>query len=268
MSDSVRPSAVAGQFYPGESSSLLSKANRLVKSKGKTKKVTGVILPHAGWAYSGKLAGKVISLIDIPKTVILLGVNHRGVGASLSVDGSESWAFPFGEVKVNDEIREELLNSASVLKKDSSSHKLEHSLEVIIPLLYAKEEAVQIVPIVLFHPNFLEVKELALAIAKVVGSQETMIIASTDMTHFKSRSEASRIDSETIEKIKEMDTQFLFNESAEVGRLCGVDSVVATLIACKELKTSRPELIGYSDSGEASGDTNSVVGYSGFIIGR
>ncbi len=266
MLKSLREAVFAGSFYPASSGEIFAKLDLIMSklSPLKKEKVIAVISPHAGWAYSGAVAAKVFASIEVPGDVILIGPNHRGIGDTAAIDSSKSWSFPFGDIPVNGKIAKEIAKRCLSVSFDSRAHSKEHSLEVIIPFLYARNKSVRIIPISLFTEDETIVAELGLATARVAKEFGALIVASSDMTHFLSDGAAREMDGETIEIIKSLRPLEVLRKAKSDSALCGGAPVAVMLTACKELGVKSAQLVGYSNSGDVTGDRSRVVGYCGF----
>jgi AmmeMemoRadiSam system protein B len=266
----MRSPVVANRFYPGSRSALTAELAGMVPeiSTADKEKALVVVSPHAGYVYSGGVAGETLARVRIPDTVIILGPNHHGHGAPLGL-GTEDWQMPLGDVPVNRELAGRILDGSRVITEDETAHAYEHSLEVQVPFLQYLNSAVRIVPIVVSHIPYQVCVEAAQDLARAIREygQEVLIVASTDMTHYESRESASRKDHQALARIQELDPQGLY-ETVVGNRIsmCGIMPTTIALLTANELGARQAELVRYTDSGEASGDTMQVVGYAGMII--
>lgn len=228
----------------------------------------GIVSPHAGWRYSGKVAGYVIASINIPKTVIVLAPNHRGVGSEKAIWDKGEWEIPGATIPVNTELAELLVKHARLVP-DTFAHQHEHSLEIQLPFLFYRNPNVDIVPVCLMAMPPWMLKEIGAGIAAAVKEygKNVLIVASSDMSHFISASEAKRLDFMAIEKVEKLDPDGLYSTVRENGiSMCGVIPVAAMLTAAKELGATEARLIKYATSGDVTGDYDEVVAYAGMII--
>jgi len=231
--------------------------------------VVGLICPHAGYIYSGPVAGAAVSRIKFTDTFIIMGPNHTGLGKPFSLMTSGTWETPLGNVEIDSDLAEKVLGNSSYLEADAEAHLREHSIEVQLPFLQHFKKDVRIVPIVLSHASGSVYKEIGLEIAEVLGGlgRDVAILASSDMTHYEPEVQAKRKDHSAIEAILELDEDELLERIAEQNiTMCGYGPVVALISAAKAMEARRAELVRYQTSGEASGDYSSVVGYAGLII--
>ncbi|HIJ91707.1 MAG TPA: AmmeMemoRadiSam system protein B [Deltaproteobacteria bacterium] len=266
-----RPPAVAHQFYPGDSATLRKTVAELTPEIAENRKINAlaVITPHAGYIYSGAVAGETIAISRIPANVILLGPNHHGQGAPVALMASGSWQMPMGDVPINEELSAILMRNSPIIHNDSLAHRLEHSLEVEVPFLQYSQPHLTLAPLVISHLPLDTCMQLGKDIAAAIGQygKPVLIVASSDMTHYESRQEASRKDRLAMDCIENLDPEGLYRTVNEKRiTMCGIMPATIALAAAVELGAKRAELIRYTDSGETSGDTDHVVGYAGFII--
>ncbi len=267
----MRSPAVADRFYPGSPKELSETITHLFTSTKKTKEISkalAVVSPHAGYVYSGALAAETLSAVEIPETVIILGPNHHGQGAPVALS-TEVWDMPLGRVPVNKEIAENILNHSETIKIDETAHRFEHSLEVQVPFLQMLQKNLTIVPIALGQIPFSLCEQVAESLAKAINGsdKDLLIVASTDMSHYEPRRVSEKKDLSAIKCIERLDAKELYRTVRDNHiSMCGVIPVVIAILAAKACGAKKSELIGYTDSGYISGDTDQVVGYAGVII--
>ncbi len=264
---SIRPSAVAGMFYPGDPQTLLDDLQGYINNapQGNIRPLAA-ISPHAGWYYSGHVAGAVFASIEVPERVILIGPNHRGAGAILALDPHDAWEFPFGEVPVDRELGARLLQYCPYLKEDAAAHAQEHSLEVIVPFLRAKNQAVKIAPVCVGTHDLRKLTALASAVARAAKETGALVVASTDMTHYLPDKTARAIDGNMIETLKSLDPEKILDTALGEQALCGAGPVYVTVSAARENGARSFGVIRYATSGDIEGKRDAVVGYGGFVI--
>lgn len=264
-----RAPAVADQFYPGDAKTLTHMLTELVPAGGQRQQATAVVSPHAGYVYSGKVAGETFSRVAIPEDVLILGPNHHGMGAEVALMAEGEWEMPLGTVPINAELARLLLAESGLIEADTLAHRFEHSLEVQVPFLQYLQPRLHLTPLVISHLAFATCQEVGQAIAKAIRAyaKPVLIVASTDMTHYESRASASVKDKKAIERVLALDPTGLYN--TVLGNritMCGIMPTTIALIAAMELGATTAELVRYTDSGETSGDTDQVVGYAGFVV--
>ena len=267
----TREAAVAGQFYPGRPGELRAMIKEMTDSKADRKEVIGVVSPHAGFVYSGPVAGAVFSRIKFSDTFILIGPNHRGVGKPLSITTGGSWNTPLGEVQIDSGLAKAILAASAGLEEDTLAHRYEHSLEVQLPFLQYFKSDVKIVPIVLAQAAPRVYQGIGRAIAATLKSrgEAAVIVASSDMTHYEPHESARAKDKMAIEAILGLDADELVKRIGKYDiSMCGYAPVISLIAAALEMGAGKAELGKYQTSGDTSGDYSSVVGYAGIVIGR
>ncbi len=267
----LRAPAVADQFYPGDPALLRTTLAGLIPAKSGAEKrpALAVIAPHAGYIYSGGVAGETMGSVIMPEDVLIMGPNHHGRGAAVALMDKGEWDMPMGRVPVNRQLAALLLKHSTLISADTMAHRYEHSLEVQVPFLQYLQSELTITPLVLSHLPFASLRELGRAVAAAIREygRPVLIVASTDMTHYESRETASRQDHLALDRILAMDPQGLYNTVMTYQiSMCGIMPVTVALAAALELGGTKAELVRYTDSGETSGDTRQVVGYAGLII--
>lgn len=267
----IREPAWAGQFYPSSKELLVKQIEQFIDKKAKKEDILGCVLPHAGYNYSGFVAGQTVSQINIPKNILIIGPNHSGLGVHFSIMTDGVWQTPLGEVAINSQVAVSLLKKSRYLKEDMLAHAREHSLEVELPFLQYFKSDFKIIPIVASQVDLKTYKELAGEIVSVLKGlnleNETLIVASSDMTHYESQETAQKRDNEAIQAILELDEDKLLDKVRGLDiSMCGYVPVIIMLTASKKLGATKSRLVKYQTSGDTSGDYSSVVGYAGIII--
>ena len=264
-----RQPAAADRFYPGTHSALNQTIARLIPASTAEKvKAISLVSPHAGYVYSGKLACETISSAHIPESVIIIGPNHHGLGARIAVSMSD-WNMPHGIVPINMPFAQALVASSPLINADEQSHVHEHSLEVQVPFLQTFQKNLKIIPIAISQISYSDCQAVAEAITAVIKQSEKppLLLASTDMSHYESRASATSRDKQALDRIIDLDPSGLYQTVVKNNiSMCGFIPVTITLIVSKQLGATSARLVGYTDSGETSGDLNQVVGYAGFVI--
>lgn len=242
----------------------------MVPEKLERKKAFGVVSPHAGYMYSGRVATAVFASVEISQFVVILGPSHRGISPIFALQAKGSWQTPLGEVKIYSELASRLMELSSLLVDDPRAHTFEHSLEVQVPILQYFRSDVMIVPICISpEADFVSLEELGHTLAQALkeDKKDTLLVASTDMSHYVSQKEAERKDFLAIKKIEELNARGLYEIVLKENiSMCGFQPTCALLVACKELGASQGELILYQTSGNVTGDRREVVGYAGCRI--
>lgn len=229
----------------------------------------GVVAPHAGYLYSGRVAGAVFSRVEFPDTFVILGPNHTGLGAGAAIMTSGEWETPLGKIPIDTELGKAILANSSVLEEDHLGHLQEHSIEVQLPFLQYFECPFRFVPICLFRYEYAACHDVGQAVARAVGAtgRRVLVVASTDMSHYLPRDEAALQDRKAIDAILAMDPEGLHRVVRREGiSMCGFHSTTAMLVAATSLGASRAELVMYTDSGDVTRDLNDVVAYAGVVV--
>jgi len=265
----TRQPAVAGRFYPAQREALVRDVESHVERSAKKSPALGIVAPHAGFMYSGDVAGAVYSRIEIPDTVILIGPNHTGRGEAVAVMTEGVWSMPMGDITIDRELANALCEETVIAKKDSLAHQFEHSLETQLPFLQYFKKEFQIVPICLMKLKVSTCKALSEGIVRAVTrlGRSVLLVASSDMTHYESHDAASGKDRKAIACMQNRDPAGLWETvRSENITMCGVNPVTVMLHCCESLGAKEAELVKYMTSGEVSGDMERVVGYAGLII--
>jgi AmmeMemoRadiSam system protein B len=268
----IREPAVCGQFYPATEAAIKKQVHSFESQlKQKKEKVIAIILPHAGYIYSGEVTVKVTEAIEIPENIILVGPNHTGFGPEASIMTKGVWKTPLGDIEINQDVAEKLLKNSKILKDDFSAHIYEHCLEVQLPILQYFSPKFKIVPIILWLLQPEEILALGQSIAKTIKDsgleKNTLLIASTDMTHYEPEESAKAKDKLAIEQILKLDSQGLLEiVSKNYISMCGVFATATVLEAAKNLGAKLVKLVKYETSAKTSKDYNQVVGYAGLLI--
>jgi len=265
----IRQPVAAGSFYPASASQLEAMIDRLVDENAEKQEAIGLVSPHAGYIYSGPVAGAVISRVNLKDTVVIIGPNHTGRGKPFSIMTEGTWRTPLGNVEIDAELGRQILVGSSYLQEDHLAHQYEHSIEVQVPFLQYFQSDVRIVPIVIAYGSEASYREIGEEIAAAVREvgRDVLIIASSDMTHYEPHEVAREKDARAIEAILELDGEELLQRVQKLDiSMCGYAPTVALISAARELGAKGAELVRYQTSGDTSGDYSSVVGYAGIII--
>ncbi len=271
MEFTLREPVVAGTFYPGSAAQLERELGQLIEVREDRHRLLACIAPHAGYVYSGGVAGELFGHLDVPRRVIVLGPNHTGVGAPVSVAPHERWRTPAGKIVVDRTLAQKIVDRAYAATFDPQAHLQEHSLEVQIPFLLARQPDLEIVPICLTHLRLEDCLDLAHVLVRVIrdSGEEVGIVASSDMSHYLPDSDARRLDRKAIDCAVALDPVALYETVHKEGiTMCGVIPATIAVAAANELGAQGAHLVAYATSGDVSGDTSAVVGYAGICIHR
>ncbi|MFZ5996706.1 MAG: AmmeMemoRadiSam system protein B [Nitrospirota bacterium] len=264
-----RAPAVAGQFYYGNASRLRSQVEQYILEGAAKEKAIGIISPHAGLMYSGSVAGAVYSAIRFPRTFILLGPNHTGIGKNASLMSSGEWEIPTGTFPIDEELAESIIRNVPGISEDPQAHLFEHSLEVQLPFIAYFAQDVKIVPLMFMYAPVQECRTIGEGIAAAIKETgaDAVIVASSDMSHYVPDSSARKLDNLAIAEVLRLDPEGLYaTVTQERISMCGVIPSTIMLFAAKALGAREARLVKYATSGEVSGDYEHVVGYAGVIV--
>jgi MEMO1 family protein len=264
-----REAMVAGQFYPGDPDELRETIASFICKPEVLLDAKAIVVPHAGYIYSGAVTGAVFSSVRLPRRIILLGPNHSGRGASLALAPTGTWETPLGAAAIDTKMNRKLIAACPELEEDAAAHRHEHSLEVQIPFLQMLQPEFTFCAICIRRTNFSILEELGHALARVIDSlkEPVLLVASSDMTHYESKEDAARQDQYAIDRILAVDPVGLYKVVLDKDiTMCGFAPAVAVLTACRDAGAASGHLIRYTNSGEASGDYARVVAYAGIAI--
>jgi hypothetical protein len=264
-----RTPSVAGQFYAGSSSTLTRQVEGYVLRDSPKEKVIAVMSPHAGLMYSGHVAGAVYSAIQFPKTFVLIGPNHTGIGADVAIMCTGEWVIPTASFPIDEALSQAIVAEIPSVAEDAEAHLFEHSLEVQLPFIAHFSDAVKIVPITVMKVTDEECEAIGQGIAEAIREvgYDVVIVASSDMSHYVPDAVAKKLDSLAITEILNLHPEGLYEVVLrERISMCGYIPATIMLHAAKALGASRARLVKYATSAEVSGDYDHVVGYAGVII--
>lgn len=273
--DGIRAPAVAGTFYPGTPSSLRAEIDGFLAKAEKRSiegELLGLIVPHAGYVYSGQVAASAYKQIAGMRfdTVAMLGISHRSAIRGVSIYKSGGYETPLGIAEIDSDFAEELMAQSDIFTSQPRAHAIEHSLEVQIPFLQQVLSDFKIVPILMGRWSETVCSAVSDAIVKAVSGRNVLLIASTDMSHYHSYSMARSMDGIALTSIERMDTAQLMDDlSSGECELCGSAPVITMLMTAKKLKADGIEILQYANSGDVTGDKfGEVVGYFAAAIYR
>jgi AmmeMemoRadiSam system protein B len=269
MSTAIRQAAVAGKFYPRERARLAADLQSYLLPNQAAAPAIGCIAPHAGYVYSGAVAGAVYAAIEVPLRCLVLCPNHTGMGVPLSMMSSGAWETPLGRCQIDSRLAQALKAQFPALTEDLAAHRSEHAVEVQLPFLQARTPRVEFVPIALGTGQYETLEALGQAVGAVIAAQPeaVLMVASSDMNHYENDRTTRAKDQKAIERILAMDAPGLFDVVVhEEVSMCGFGPAVVMLTAAKKLGAASAQLIRYATSGDVSGDREMVVGYAGVVV--
>jgi MEMO1 family protein len=271
VNPSVRHPVVAGRFYPAHPEQLRRQLDQLLPARPLVAEpALALVVPHAGWMYSGRIAAATYARTLIPSRVVLLCPNHTGLGVDRALWPAGEWALPGGALRVDQALADAVLRAAR-LTVDPRAHLREHAIEVHLPFLQRLRPDVAIVPVCLGHCSLADCSQigsgLAQAIVETGMPDDVLIVASTDMSHYVPADVAKRLDGMALERLLALDPDGLYRVVTQQDiSMCGFIPTTIALIAARELGASAAELVMYGNSGEVSGDLEQVVGYAGVRV--
>ena len=267
---SPRPPAVAGAFYPRDPGALSADVRECLGKPAAPRPAFGAVVPHAGYIYSGAVAGAVYARLQPVRRIVLLGPNHTGLGPAASIDDHDRWTTPLGDVEIDEPLAARLLDACPHLERESLAHMREHSLEVQLPFLQVWSPGATIVPICIGAPSLALCHEIgeACADAAAEAAEPILVLASSDMNHYESRKAGDAKNAFAFAAIERIDPDGLFAAVVEHEiSMCGFLPTTALLVAARRRGVARAEIVARADSGDRTGDTDSVVGYAGILVG-
>lgn len=267
---SERKPYVAGHFYPSDPAKLRQEIeSHLARHEGPARPVRGVVVPHAGYMYSGAVAGAVYAAADLPRRLVILGPNHTGLGRPVAVMNRGVWMTPLGAARIDEALADLILDAANIVEIDAAAHLAEHSLEVQIPFLQVRLGEFLFAPVCVGTGKHADLATLAMAVATAISTirEPVGIVISTDMTHYEPAEVAREKDWKAIRRMETLDGEGLHRVVREEEiSMCGYAPATAGLHALKRLGAERAEVVAYGNSGETSGNFQEVVGYAGLLI--
>lgn len=269
MPSAVRTPAVAGRFYPRRPDELLRDICNYSATSEPAVAAIGCIAPHAGYMYSGHVAGAVYARLEVPQRCVILCPNHTGMGHPLAAMTRAAWQTPLGEVAPDPDLGNALLSVFSPLQENSAAHRAEHAIEVQLPFLQTRQPDLKLVAIAIGTSDFEVLHGLGEALASVISGQpeKLLIVASSDMNHYESDAVTRVKDHKAIERVLALDPRGLWDVVMKQDiSMCGFGPAVVMLTAAKRLGATAATLVKYATSGDISGDREAVVGYAGIIV--
>jgi MEMO1 family protein len=267
----LRLPAVAGRFYPSNPAELTSMVNKYAKKEpgNAPAHVSACLVPHAGYVYSGHVAGAVFARLALPKKILILGVRHFPRGEAVAILSKGAWRTPLGEVEIDAPLAESLRGACPLLREDSVAHSAEHSLEVQIPFLQVLAPGFSFVPVALGTLRFEDLVSVGEALARVLltEKEEVLLLTTSDLNHYEDDATTRRKDRKAINQLLGLDARGLYDTCRkEEISMCGLGPAVAMLTALCAMGAEKAELVRYATSGDISGDRDAVVGYAGMTF--
>ncbi len=267
----IRPPAVAGQFYPDHPKELAALVEQYTREQHQREKAhaKACLVPHAGYMYSGHVAGAVFSRIVLPKKIIILGVRHYPGGEPLAILSAGKWRTPLGDVRIDEDLAKRVRVACPALCEDEVAHRREHSLEVELPFLQVLDPDFTFVPVAVGTIRFQELVEVGEGLARMLAErdEEILLVASSDMNHYEDDERTRQKDRQAIDCMLRVDAAGLYEVCQKQSiSMCGLGPAVVMLTALKKLGAKEGELVKYATSGDVAGDRERVVGYAGMLF--
>lgn len=267
----IREPQVAGMFYPADPKVLREQIEEYlmnVKLDGKYNNIGGLVSPHAGYQYSGKIAAAAYKTIQSHEynNIIIISPSHRDYFNGVSIYPGDGYRTPLGEISINKTLREKIVSESDIVFESMSGHGSEHALEVQLPFLQVTLSNFEIIPLVIGDQRKENINDLAEVLANVMD-EKTLIVASSDLSHYYSKALADMVDSRVIQSINEFNYEELQSDFENKRcEACGGGGIVALLKALKTKNYSHSKVLAHSDSGDVTGDNSEVVGYLSAIV--
>jgi len=267
----LRQPAVAGRFYPSNPRELTALVREYSRPDPRHPpiQVKACLVPHAGYMYSGHVAGAVLARVALPEKIIVLGVRHYPRGESAAILSSGAWRTPLGDAPIEEPMAAELRRACPLLREDSVAHSGEHSLEVQIPFLQVLAPGFSFVPVALGTVQYDSLVSVGKAVAQVLqnANEKVLLLTSSDLNHYEDEKTTRVKDQKAIDRMLAFDPRGLYDtcRNEEIS-MCGLGPAVAMLTALNALGAKKSELVKHATSGEISGDYDQVVGYAGMIF--
>jgi AmmeMemoRadiSam system protein B len=267
----TRRPAVAGTFYSADPDRLREDIDILTEGRRPPldPRARALLVPHAGYIYSGRIAARTFLAARLPPRIVILGPNHTGEGEAIALMAEGRWSLPLGEAEIDAPLAREILERCPVARADAAAHRREHSIEVQLPFLQRLRDEVRFVPICVGSHRLPWLLELGRALAETIAGQpdEVLLVLSSDMSHYLPATLAERLDRQALDRLLAVDPEGLHRVVRQEGiTMCGVAPAVAGLEAARRLGAASAQLVAYGNSGERTGDFDSVVGYAGAAI--
>jgi MEMO1 family protein len=269
--NNIRSAHVAGYFYPADPNQLKSEINTFLmtaKPANDVNNIFGIVSPHAGYAYSGKTAAYVYNLLKGKnyERVVIISPSHAEYFPGISIFDGDAYETPLGLLEVDKEFADKLVENSKIIFKGTEGHRNEHALEVQLPFLQSVLNDFKIVPVVMGDQGKMFVDELANKLSEL-ADDETLIVSSSDMSHFHSKSEADKLDSIVEKRINNLDYDGLQKDiDAHNTEACGGGPIIAMMKAASLKNKKHATVVHRSDSGDVTGDNREVVGYLSAVV--
>jgi MEMO1 family protein len=272
MDKEIRKSVIAGTWYPGNPKVLRADVEDFFLNAPDViidGSIRGLIVPHAGYVYSGQVAAVAYKMVR-GKTfdaVLVLGPSHRTFFHGVSIYNRGGYETPLGLVPVDAALANDIMSESEMISPIPAAHSQEHSLEIQLPFLQRALGEFRFVPLVMGEQDRKTCENLAESIVNAIHGRNVLIVGSTDLSHFHSYEKAVKLDSVVIKRIEKMDGRGLLQDlEKNLSEACGGGPAAVTMMVSERLGANRAKLLKYANSGDVTGDRSSVVGYASAIF--
>lgn len=267
----LRMPAVAGRFYPSDPAELTALIRKLTTAEKNQAphRAKACLVPHAGYLYSGHVAGAVFARLALPRKILILGVRHAPRGERAAILSHGAWRTPLGDAVIDEALADALRAACPQLREDAVAHSAEHSLEVQVPFLQVLQPEFTFVPLALGTVQFDELVAIGAGIARVLSDvhEEVLLLTTSDLNHYENDATTRRKDRKAVERLLGLDARGLYDTCRDESiSMCGLGPAVVMLTALRALGETNAELVRYATSGDVSGDFDAVVGYAGILF--
>jgi AmmeMemoRadiSam system protein B len=267
----ARPPAVAGAFYPGDPGEISRQLDAMLTNGKERQSWPAAMVPHAGWRFSGRVAGQVFQQLEFPETIIVFAPKHTRPGMDWAVAPHEVWQLPGQSINSDPDLAQRLSTAIDGLEMDAQAHVQEHAIEVQLPFLARLAPQSRVVGITIGGGTLSRCQAFARGLASVVEKMERppLLVVSTDMNHYASDDENRRLDAIALDAVETLNPADVFNTVTknEIS-MCGMRPTVIVMETLRQLgQLSKCRRVAYTTSAEASGDKRQVVGYAGMLFG-
>lgn len=272
MDKDIRKSVIAGTWYPGKPEILRTEIENFLHDIPDRKidgRIAGLIVPHAGYVYSGQVAAYAYKSIkgELFDAIIVIGPSHRTFFHGVSLYNRGGYETPLGVVPVDVTLANDIMAQSNMISHIPAAHAEEHSIEIQLPFLQVILGEFHFVPVIMGEQNRQTCETLAESIFMAVGNRKVLIVGSTDLSHFHPYGQAVKLDSVVLKHIEKMDGKGLIKDLEDnVCEACGGGPAVVTMMISEKLGAKRIKILKYANSGDVTGDRRSVVGYVSVVF--
>lgn len=264
----TRTPAVAGLFYPDDPDTLRKMVADMTPTK-EPQEALAIMAPHAGYVYSGGVAGATFAEVEIPQTVLILSPKHTRMGAYTSINTQGHWEIPGSQVSIDELLANHLLEYLPQVVEDDAAHAKEHGVEVLLPFLQHRRPDVKFVPIVFSYRSLEHCKAMGKALGEALDqwAEPVLIIISSDMNHFEDEETTQHKDHQALQELLALQPENLHQTCLEQNiSMCGVVPATIALYALQPFGCTQARLVEHTTSAAVSGNTQRVVGYAGVVF--